>query len=60
MKYKERIHNMDNILFSKYKDALEHAGPKLKELILFRLEQEADITLDEFLELCKIAYPDGE
>ena len=44
--------------FEDYKTALEKADPRLKELILHRAEQEADITFQQFLELCKIAYPD--
>lgn len=44
--------------FEEYKQALEGAGPRLTELILHRAEQEADITFDEFLQLCKIAYPE--
>ncbi len=41
-----------------YRRALENAGPRLKELILHRLEQEADISFEEFLELCRVAYPE--
>lgn len=44
--------------FEEYKQALEGAGPRLAELILHRAEQEANITFDEFLQLCKIAYPE--
>ena len=46
--------------FEEYKKALEGAGPRLKELILHRAEQEGDISFQEFLELCKIAYPEQE
>lgn len=46
--------------FEEYKRALEGAGPRLKEMILHRAEQEADISFDEFLELCKLAYPEDE
>ena len=44
--------------FQKYKQALGSAGPRLTELILHRAEQEANITFDEFVALCKIAYPE--
>lgn len=46
--------------FDKYAEALRSAGPRLKELILHRAEQEGEITFDEFLTLCKIAYPEDE
>lgn len=44
--------------FEEYKRALEGAGPRLKEMILHRAEQEADISSEEFVALCRIAYPD--
>lgn len=44
--------------FIDYATALANAGPRLKELILHRLEQEADIGFEEFLALCKVAYPE--
>lgn len=44
--------------FEAYKQALDNAGPRVKELILHRAEQEADITFDDFLMLCRIAYPE--
>lgn len=44
--------------FLEYAQALESAGPRLKELILHRLEQEEDISFEEFLELCRVAYPE--
>lgn len=46
------------LTFEEYKQALQGAGPRLTELILHRAEQETDITFDEFLELCRIAYPE--
>ena len=46
--------------FAEYLRELDKAGPRLKELILHRAEQEADITFEEFLALCKRAYPDDE
>ena len=49
-----------NNTFEKYAAALKSAGPRLKELILHRAEQEGDITFDDFLVLCKIAYPEDE
>ena len=42
--------------FEDYKAALEHAGPRLTEMILHRAEQEADISFEEFVELCRFAY----
>ena len=44
--------------FIEYANALKNAGPRLKELILHRLEQEGDISFEEFLELCRVAYPE--
>ena len=44
--------------FEAYKAELEHAGPRLKELILHRAEQEGDLSFEEFMELCRIAYPE--
>ena len=44
--------------FEAYKAELEHAGPRLKKLILHRAEQEGDITFEEFVELCRLAYPE--
>lgn len=49
---------MDDSTFEQYKRALENAGPRLKELILHRLEQEEDISFEQFLELCRVAYPE--
>lgn len=49
---------MDSV-FEKYRDALTEAGPRLKELILHRAEQDAGLSFDDFLTLCKIAYPMG-
>lgn len=45
--------------FEEYKQALEDAGPRLTELILHRAEQEENISFDEFMQLCRIAYPEG-
>lgn len=44
--------------FEEYLQALEGAGPRLKEMILHRAEQEDDISFEEFVELCNRAYPD--
>lgn len=46
-------------VFEEYKQALECAGPRVKELILHRAEQEGELTFDEFLKLCKLAYPEA-
>lgn len=45
--------------FEAYKAALEGAGPRLKENILNRAEQEGDISFEEFVALCKQAYPEN-
>ena len=44
--------------FEQYKRALENAGPRLTEMILHRAEQEGDIDFEQFVELCRIAYPE--
>ena len=41
-----------------YAQALEGAGPKLKELILDRAAQDEDIGLEELVELVRMAYPE--
>lgn len=43
--------------FEDYREALEEAGPKLKELILERAANDTEgITFREFIRLCKLAY----
>lgn len=44
--------------YEAYKAALENAGPRLKELILHRAEQEGDLSFEEFVDLCRKAYPE--
>lgn len=50
---------MKTFTFEDYREALEGAGPKLKELILERASNDTEsITFREFLQLCKLAYPE--
>lgn len=51
-----RAHNR---ILEEYQDALNGAGPKLKELILYRAAHDRAICLPELRELVKSAYPDG-
>lgn len=51
-----RAHNR---IFEEYRDALNGAGPKLKELILDRANHDRAICLPELRDLVKAAYPDG-
>lgn len=45
--------------FEDYREALENAGPKLKELILDRASNDTEhITFPEFLRLVQYAYPE--
>ena len=45
--------------FDDYREALEGAGPKLKELILERASNDTEnITFPEFIRLCRLAYPE--
>lgn len=46
-------------IFDEYRDALNSAGPKLKELILDRAANDRAICLFELRELVRAAYPDG-
>lgn len=48
-----------NCIFDEYRNALNGAGPKLKELILDRAAHDRAICLPELRELVKTAYPDG-
>lgn len=43
---------------SEYQEALQGAGPKLKELILERAAQEDWLDLMDLRALVKLAYPD--
>lgn len=50
---------MKNMTFEGYREALEGAGPKLKELILERASNDTEhITFPEFLRLVQYAYPE--
>ena len=49
---------MKKFTFEDYREALEGAGPKLKENILERAEQDKNIDFPDFVRLCKLAYPD--
>ena len=44
--------------FEQYKEALNGAGPKLKEIILERANQDNGIDFPEFKALVDFAYPD--
>ena len=44
--------------FDDYRDALDSAGPKLKELILDRAAHDPMIGLSELTALVKAAYPE--
>ena len=45
--------------FNDYRDALKGAGPKLKEMVLERAEQEGNLDFWEFKKLVDLAYPDA-
>lgn len=50
---------MKNFTFEDYREALDGAGPKLKELILERASHDTEtITFPEFIRLVQIAYPE--
>lgn len=44
--------------FEQYMDALDGAGPNLKEIILDRASMDENIHLLELVELVKAAYPE--
>ena len=44
--------------FEDYRDALEGVGQKTWENILERAEQDKNIEFPEFVQLCKLAYPE--
>lgn len=46
------------IVMDNYLEALEGAGPKLKEIILDRAAQDKDISVWDLKELVKAAYPE--
>lgn len=45
--------------FQSYRDALEGAGPTLKERILQQADEDPNITALELKRLADIAYPDS-
>lgn len=49
---------MKKFTFEDYREALDGAGPRLKENILARAEQDKDIEFPDFVRLCKLAYPE--
>ena len=49
---------MKNFTFEDYREALEGAGPKLKEIILEHAAQYGDLEFPDFIRLCKLAYPE--
>lgn len=44
--------------FQEYWDALEEAGPKMKELVLDRAANDSEISLPELQQLVRRAYPE--
>lgn len=44
--------------FEQYKEALKGAGPKLKKIILERVNQDNGIDFPEFKVLVDLAYPE--
>ncbi len=44
--------------FQEYYDALEEAGPKMKELVLDRAANDSEISLSELQQLVRRAYPE--
>lgn len=51
-------HMNKHYTLAEYQEALQGAGPKLKELILERAAHEDWLDLMELRELAKLAYPD--
>lgn len=49
---------MKQFTFEDYREALDGAGPKLKENILSRAEQDENIQFPDFVRLCKLADPE--
>ena len=45
--------------FEDYQEALEGVGPKTRENILERAINDKNIELQDFLRLCKLAYPES-
>lgn len=45
--------------FEDYREALEGVGPRAKERILVRAEQDKNIEFPDFIRLCKLANPDS-
>ena len=46
------------IVMNNYREALEGAGPKLKEIILDRAAQDKGLSVWDLKELVKAAYPE--
>lgn len=49
---------MSEFTVEDYIEALECVGPMAKEHILARAEKDRNITLPDFVRLCKAAYPE--
>lgn len=49
---------MKTATYYKYVTLLADAGPRLKELILSRAAQEKDLSLEDLVSLCRVAYPE--
>lgn len=49
---------MKKFTFEDYREAMEDVGPKARESILARAEQDKNIEFQDFVRLCKLACPD--
>lgn len=49
---------MKKITFEDYRNALDGAGTRLKEIILEHAAQNTDLEFSDFILLCKLANPD--
>lgn len=45
-------------VLEEYRELLNGVGPKAKELILSKAQNDKRMTLKAFVFLCKLAYPD--
>lgn len=49
---------MKKFTFEDYREALEGVGPRTRENILERASNDKNIEFQDFLHLCKLAYPE--
>lgn len=49
---------MKKFTFEDYCEAMEGAGPKVKEIILEHAAQYGNLELTDFVRLCKLSDPD--